>query len=286
MKTIQSMDDIKKASDSVTLPSIDVQSNVMQAIYRRKEGRNMSRGKKLIIGIIAAAFLVCSVGFTVAKVWELNGPGGSPFIYSLFNKTSSSQSNILDAEWENVKPGGALAVLRTKDNPTNTVSISLKPLIVDSINQLKEKIGDKFKAPINIPAGYTFSEGQINTSIDDSIWDAMSEAAKSSQKDVVRVIEPSQDVGTYRIIYKSAEKEIDVSLTFNWKWAELSQPDEGQKVSKVDINNFEAIFTDGNGRAEIKWIDSSKGANVLYSVGCPEGSASKDEMLQVAKSLE
>jgi hypothetical protein len=286
MRTIQSMDDIKKASDSVTLTTIDVQQYIMQVIYRRKERKNMFRGKKLIIGIIAAAFLVCAVGFTVAKVWELNGPGGSPFKYSLFSRTSYSHSQLVDSEWEKVKPGGALAVLRTKDNPTNTVSISLKPLIVDSINQLKEKVGDKFKEPIDIPIGYSFSEGQINTSIDDSIWDAMLEAGKSPQKDVVRVIEPSQNIGSYRMIYKNSEKEIDVALTFNWKWAELSQPDEGQKVSTVAINNFDAIYTNGNGRSEIKWIDSFNGANILYSVGCPEGHVTKEALLKVAKSLK
>ncbi len=286
MKTIQSMDDIKKASDSVTLPTIDAQQYVMQVIYRRNERKNMLRGKKLIIGIIAAAFLICSVGFTVSKVWELNGPGGLPFKYLLYNNISHPRSQIAESEWKNVKPGGAIAILRKKDNPENIISIYYKPLIVASINQLKDKVGDRFKTPSDIPDGYTFSEGQINTSCDNSVREAMLEEAKSSTEDIVRVIEPSQNIGTYQSIYKNGEKIIDVSVTLNWKWAELRQPDEGQKVARIDVNNFEAIFTEGNGRSEIKWIDSFNGANILYSVGCPKGHVTRDTLLQVANSIK
>lgn len=290
MKTIQSIDDIKKGSDSITLPTIDVQQNIMQAIYRRKERKNMFRGKRLIIGIIASIFLVCSVGFTVAKVWELNGPGGLPFKYSLFNNTTSPRSHMEESEWStnwnNVKPGGALAVLRRKDNPKNIIGITYKPLIVESISQLKDKVGDRFKVPSDIPKGYTFSEGEINTSSADSIRDAMLEEAQNSAEDIIRVCEPSQNIQSYKIIYKNGKRIFEVSVTFGWKWAELSQPDEGQKVSRVNVNNFEAIFTNGNGRSEIKWIDSFNGANILYSIGGPEGHVSKDTLLQVANSLK
>lgn len=284
MKTIQSMDDIKKASDSVTLPSIDIRQNVMQKINSRREGKNMLVRKKLIIGITAAVFLICSVGFTVAKVWELNGPGNIPFKFSLF-KASHSHSLTTTEEWKNVKPGGALAILRIEGYSKNIISISLKPLLINSINVLKERVGEGFKAPADLPEGYSFSEGQINTGFDDVLRDSMLEEAKSSKKDVVRVIEPSQDVGSYTIIYKNQNKEIDVSLTYNYKWPELSQPDKGQKVSEIDVNSFKAIYTDGNGRTEIKWIDSSNNANIMYSIGCPKGHAAKDELLRIAGSL-
>lgn len=286
MKTIQSIDDIKKASDNVSLPSINVQQDVMQKIYRRKK-KNMFRNKKIIITIVAAVFLIFTVGFTVTRVWDLNGPGGSPFKFSLFNENKAAKHGAGHEEWKNVKPGGALALLKTKDNSNNRISITLKPLTIDSIEKLRNSVGSNFKQPSNIPSGYTFSEGEVNTNTNDFISDSMIAEAKTTQKEyIVRVIEPSQEIGSYRIIYRNQDKLFDVSLTFNWKGSELSQPDQGQEVSKVDINGFEAIYTNGNGRSEIKWIDSSNGANILYSAGCPSQDLTKDELLQVAKSIK
>ncbi|HEX2924643.1 MAG TPA: hypothetical protein VHP38_00030 [Ruminiclostridium sp.] len=178
-----------------------------------------------------------------------------------------------------------MAVLRIKDNPKNIIGITFKPLVVSSINELKERVGSKFKEPGNLPEGFSFREGQINSNIDDSIRYSILKEAEETRKDVVRVIEPSQEVGAYHIIYKKGNRTIDVSITVNYKWNELSQPDKGQRVTDVGIKNFDAIYTDGNGRSEIKWIDNSNGANILYSIGCPKGDATKEELLQLAASV-
>jgi hypothetical protein len=60
MRNIKSTDDIKKASDSITLPSIDVRDKVMQNNIKRKEERSMLNIKKLVICTALAVFLICS----------------------------------------------------------------------------------------------------------------------------------------------------------------------------------------------------------------------------------
>lgn len=295
MKTIQSIDDITKASDTVSLPSIDVRQNVMQKIYRRKENKRMIRGKKLSVAIIAGIFMVLAVGFTVAKVWELNGPGGNKFKYSLFNdgmsKISSQQLEIINSQWQSLKPGGVIAVLKTKDNPKNLITVSSKPIIFTGLNELKEKVGSSFIAPTFIPDGYSFKEGQlqsgVNASIREEMLKEMREEGDKAKKDVIiKVLEPSGNVDSYSITYqdRNEKNQIDVSLYFNFEGNEFSQPDNGQNVDKIKVSDFEAIYVKDKGRTDIKWIDSSK--HILYSVGCPGENVSKDELLKIAESLK
>jgi hypothetical protein len=65
---------------------------------------------------------------------------------------------------------------------------------------------------------------------------------------------------------------------------ELNQPDNGQNVDKIKIRDFEAIYIKDRGRTDIMWIDNSK--HILYSVGCPGGNISKDELMKIAESLK
>lgn len=286
MKIIPSIDQIKDFSDMVTLPAIDVKPKVMENIYRRKEKNSMFKSKKLLLCVVTSVILICTVGFTILKTWELSGPGGS-YKYSLFESSSSDNSKLVKSQWDKVQPGGALAIMQTKNPSQNKVKIYPKPIVLTTINDAKEKIGESFKEPSYLPEGYKYSNCDINASLPSSLHDEIMAEAKDSKEDViVKIIKPSDDTGSYTLTYKSNDKIIDVSLSFNWIQAELSQPDHGQKVSKIAINNFEAIYTDGNGRKEIKWIDTTNGVNTLYSVGCPESSTSKEELIKVANSLK
>lgn len=289
MKIIQSTDDIRKAAELVTLPSIDVRQNVMQKIYRRKEKQTMKRSKRILLVIAATVFFTIAAGFTAVKVWELKGPGGLPFKYSLFSENSKELSAELleqrNAQWEKVQPGGALAVLRTKNNPENVIGVTFKPLVTNDPAELEQKIGDAFKEPASLPEGYSFKEGQLNWGINDQIRTSMLEEAKETEKDsVIRIIEPSGSISSYSLIYTGRGGELNISLNFDFVGDELNQPDTGNKVTKIKMGGFEAIYTEGDGRSEIKWIDGQD--KIMYAIGCPQGNIDQNELVKVAESLK
>jgi hypothetical protein len=130
-------------------------------------------------------------------------------------------------------------------------------------------------------------QGNIMGGLNDSIINEMIEESKTTDKEaVIRVVEPSENVDSYSIIYQNQSNKhlFDMSLHLNFQGNELNQPDKGQDIDKIKVRDFEAIYVKDRGRTDIQWIDSSK--HILYSVGCPGGNVTKDELLKIAESLK
>lgn len=267
MKDSQSVDEIKKAFDQISLPPIDVTQRVMSKIYSRREKRAMITRKKLIIGILVAMFLISSVGFVAVKTWNLNGPGNIPYKVQIINGSDYIPQEIYQDEFDKLERGKALAVMKVHDNPKNSIIVHLKSTVVRSIDEISSKIGNGFKAPEVLPEGYIFSEADYNCKFDDSYSaDLIKESKITSEDYIFKVLEPSNEISNYSLTYKKGETSIFVSVHFNYPSTEIMQMNNGQKAEKININNFEAIYCEHDSTGEITWLENQNGSKTLYAI--------------------
>lgn len=287
MKSSQPTDDLKQVFESINLPPVDVKQSVLQRINNRNGRRTyMFNKKRLIFGIVLAAFLLCAVGFAAMEIWELNGPGNTPFTYQTVTRDTQFSSAVVKEEYENLEPGNILAVLRVKDNPKKTISLLSKPLIVKSHDEITEKIGKTYKSPDNLPAAYSFKEAEIKYMIDESFRDEMIKESENTDKDYIyRILKPTDEVSTLNITYLNGDKQINIFSMYNYHGNDIYDGNGAKKVTKLNINGFDAIYAEYKGRHEIMWLEIANGANTYYSVGAPSATP-KDDLLQIAESLK
>jgi len=293
MRNIKSTDDIKKASDSITLPSIDVRDKVMHKIYKRKEERSMLNIKKLVICTALAVFLICSVGFAVIKSFELRDSQNSSYMYKFNFQNSdctSEQSKLIETEWNNLGQGEALAILfaSEKNNPDNKVSVLTKYKQIYNFDEIKKMLGNSLKTP-SLPDGFTYKEGHAGYGINEQLRNEMIEESKSQNKNlIIRAVKNSDIIHDYSLKFSNSENhEIDISVYFGWEAVEMHEWNKDKrKGTKISVDSIEGIYTNSSGRAEISWLDSSNGSNAFYSVGCASGMLTKDELLKTAESLK
>ena len=291
MRNIKSTDDIKKASDSITLPSIDVRDKVMHKIYKRKEERSMFNIKKLVICTALAVFLICSVGFAVIKSFELRDSQNSSYMYKFTNSDcTSEQSKLVETEWNNLGQGDALAILfvSEKSNLDNKISVLTKYKQIYDFDEIRKALGKSFKEP-SLPDGFAYKEGHVGYGINEQLRNEMIEESKSQNKNLVlKTVKSSDIIHDYSLRFSNSENhEIDISVYFGWEAVEMYEWNKDKrKGTKISVNSIEGIYTNSSGRAEITWLDSSNGFNAFYSVGCASGTLTKDELLKTAESLK
>lgn len=287
VKFSQSTDNLKQAFNKINLPPIDVRESVMTKIFNKEANKYyMFNKKRVLVGIVLMSFLLCTVGFAAAKVWELKGPGNNPYRFMIADNIDSSvSSELIKDEWKNLQPGMVLAVLEVND-PSQRISIHSKPLTLQSLDALKEKVGDKFKSPAVLPDGYSFVGAEITFSFDKSIRDQMLEESKNTDKPfVIKTFETTDKIVSYSILYKNRDKSISVSFYLDWTGNDIYDF-TAKDAEKIKVNNFEAIYTNQSGRNEIKWLETGSDTNTLFCIGSPSSHASKKDLLKMAESLK
>lgn len=288
MKDIQS-DDIKEIFSKVSVPPIDVKRKVMQKIYDRKEERSMSMRKKLIIGVLISVFLLSSVGFAAMKMWELNGPGNTSYKYQLIDKGDTLPPELYREEYDKLEPGKALAIMTTKNNTKDTISIRLKSVIVESMDELTSKVGDKLKYPAVLPQGYSFKEASYNYKFNDSYAPDMIAESKVSDEDYIfKVLEPTNEVSHYSLTYNNENNNsIFVSVAFDYPSNNIYDINNGHKATKININSFEAIYVEHSGMGEITWLEDQDGSKTYFSIRSINlNKNTRDDLIKIAESLK
>lgn len=221
------------------------------------------------------------------KILDLNGPGNIPYKFQIINGGDYIPQEIYQEEFDKLERGKALAVMKVHNNPKNSIILHLKSTAVRSIDEISEKIGDRFKSPDVLPEGYTFSEADYNNKFPDSYSADLIAESKITNKDYIfKVLEPSNEISSYSLTYKNGETSIFVSVLFDYPSTDIYQMNSGQKADKININNFEAIYCEHNGIGEITWLENQNGSITQYAIRSTTlGKDTKANLKMIAESL-
>ncbi|MCX7746138.1 MAG: DUF4367 domain-containing protein [Clostridia bacterium] len=287
MKDTQSTDNLKKAFENIALPPIDVRQDVMQRIYNRKEVKPMFNKKKLLIITVLAVVLLVSAGFGAMKIWDLQGPGNSPYTYQLFDRGDTLPPDLFRDDYEKLAPAEALAIIKVKDNDKHAINLRIKPKSVKSLYELSSIIGNGFQTPSAVPEGYSFKEGNIGYRYDESYAKEMIEESKNTDlKYIKRVLKPTDQISDFTLVYSNNKNEITVSTIFNYPSKDIQDIENGQKVNKVKVNNFDAVYVENNGSGQIVWLKNNQGNMTYYCIrSLLLDQDTKDHLLKIAGSL-
>lgn len=288
MKNMQSTDNLKQLFTSIQFPPIDVRDQVMERIQNKKGVKKyMTNKKRLAVVLVLVVFVICAVGFSALKVIDLRGPGNTSYSFQLIDKGDPlPDKEMLQTEYEKLQPGQTLAWMKVHNNPNQTIQLFQKPLILNNYEDLSARVESGFASPAYLPAGYTFQDGQIGYHLDNAVAEEMKAECKTTDKDyLIHVYNPSSTINNYSINYRNGDQGFNISLFFDWKGTDIFEVNRGTHAEKVKIKDFEAVYTDSDGRTEIKWLESENGSNTFYSIGAPSGFLSKEELIKIAESM-
>jgi hypothetical protein len=293
MKNIQSIEDIKEASSRIILPSIDVRENVMEKITALKDKPSIIISKKLITCMVISVCLFCALGFVVFKALELKDSYNSSYRYEFVFKGgegADEQAKQIQTEWEKINQGEALAILypSVKDNPANKILILNKYKPINDLGEIKRIIGENFKAPISMPTGYKFYEGQVGYNTDEQLRNDMIEEGKiSGNSMIIKTVKSSNSIYDYSLKFKNGGKnEIYISAFYGSEGIEQYESYKDKKATQIEVNKSDGIYTKNSGMAYIMWTNSNNGKKVVYQVACASEILTKDELLNIAESLK
>ena len=289
MKDIQSVDNMKQAFDYICLPNIDIKNKVMEKIYERKEKCNNKRKKNLLVVILISALLIFTAGFAVLQVWNLEGPGGSGYNYELIDKGDMLPEEVYKAQFENLEPGKALAIMKTRDNPKKSIHLWTKPIRSQSMTELSNKVGSKFRSPTFLPQGFEFVEGGMDYKFSRSYRTKMIRESKNTDEEYIfKVLEPTNEIQDYHLVYRKNYDTIAIDVFFDYPIKTIQEVNSGHRVTKVNVNDFEAIYTEHDGIAEVTWLDDRNGDTTYYNIHSStiDGNTMKNELIKMGESLK
>lgn len=287
------MDNIDELFKDSKLPEIDVKEKVMERIYAKKQVKRTSTRKR-VIAAVAITIAMCFVaGFTVKQMLELKGTGGNKYTYSIFQRSDDKVSSILSEEMKKLNPGETVILLKTKDNPKNIFSVYTKPITLSNIDELKKSVGDNIKLPAYIPEGFSVSNCSLEKGFDKFSREDMIEEAKKSKETVIKkVLQPTDEIEAYKVMYTKGNDFIDFNLrSVDMKYNTFGSDKRGQSLKKVKVNDFEAAFLEDGHNFELTWLKNLDKRTETYSVRY--GSAEKNSsdniekmLIRIAESIE
>lgn len=289
MKNFHSEDELKQLFQNTSLPSIEVKEAVMKKLQAGKDSKpNLNTKKRLLLVAIISVLLI-TVGFTALKAWELKGPGDTTYKYEILPSGDSIPSQeIYMSEYEKLSPGEALAIMKTKDNPRDTVQILNKAVIIGNLEELYGKLDNQFRSPASLPQGYEFEEGSIGYKYNDSdIQEIIKDAKVASSDYLIRKLAPTKDLSHYSITYRKDLSPIFINVIFDYPIKTIYDINAGQKNQIINIKDFEAVYIEHDQFGEVAWLEEIDGSTTYFSIR--SGSRDKNtltNLILIAESFE
>ncbi|MDP4181271.1 MAG: hypothetical protein Q8942_09285 [Bacillota bacterium] len=291
MKQFNNVEELKQAFNDTRLPSVDFSDSVMYRIDGISPQKHISGKKKILITVLASILVLVTVGFSSVYIFDLNGPGNNNYKYKVFDSSDSFPPDLYENEYKLLEPGKALAIAKVKEGSNHSVQVREKPVIIKSIDELSQKVGVMFKKPLELPDGYKFKEGSIGYKLEDIDFKALMGKGKKSGEDYAyQVLNHTNDISNYSITYQKGETTIFVSAVFNYQSDEIAISKSGHlgfKADKIRIKDYDAMYLEHNGSAEIQWLDKAQSKSIYYSIRSTMlKKDTKDNLLKITESIQ